>query len=279
MAVLVAAAVLSACNDGFDPGMSKRCAATWYEGATNSFADQTDCPGDIPTLFQKGQIWGLGINAPYAGNAHCNGMKIAEDGTGTGLVDWMPDPDFGRAVELGIVKDSCAGTNAEITLGMGQPKDVPVKGLKLEDQMSLMQHTGSTTVQFYSKIVVNGQQYGLGVVLRPWGGDPRYDTPAPCVLYKGGTDVGGHHELSLDAGCFHIEAMSCASCAYATIDIDWDDIYSWVFKNHPTWWPGVQQAYATAQTSIDLEVMTFRTSSGDHPRLRIWHRGWKLWHD
>lgn len=278
MAVLMTACILAGCNDGFDPGMKQRCAATWLR-ASPAWADQTDCPGDIPTLFSKGQIWGVGVNAPYGNNAHCNGLKIAEDGSATALINWLPDSTFRHTVEMGIVKDSCAGTNAEISFGMGQPGLVPVKGLKLEDQMSLMKSTGYTTVQFYSKIDINGQRYGLGLVLRPRGGDPRYDNPAPCVLYKGGTDVGGHHELSLDASCFGIAKMSCATCAYATVHIDWDSIYNWVFTKHPGWWPAVQQAYATAQTSIDIELMTFRKSSGDHPRVKIWHRGWRLWHD
>jgi hypothetical protein len=283
--VLVTGSIfLSGCLDGFDPGMTKRCAATWDQTSPRAFSDFTDCPGaNASTVLPAGNAWALGSNAPYGGNGHCgvagSAFRISEDGSTPLKVRWVPDVNGGKVVELGVVKDSCSGSNAEITLAMGQPKVMPVKGLKLEDQMSVMQSSGITSTQFYSKIDINGQRYGLGVVLRPRGdADPRFNNPAPCVLYKGGTDVDGHHELSLDANCFGIATMSCANCAWATVDINWDDIYNWVFTRHPAWWPAVQHAYATAQTSIDIELMTFRRTSAEHPRLRIWHRGWKLWH-
>src|SRR4029450_25402 len=99
------------------------------------------------------------------------------------------------------------------------------------DKMSLMHVAdGTATAAFLSKIDIDGHRYGLGVSLRPRGNiqDPRWNTPAPCVLYRGGTDKDQHHEIVVDAQCFGIAKMSCAACTYAAVVIDWDAIYNWL---------------------------------------------------
>src|SRR5437764_15079772 len=83
-AVVLASAVLSACDVGFDPGMSKRCAATYTQGDPKSFAIQDDCPGDINAIIASGKYWDIGSNAPYGDGKYCGvrgfAFPTAQDG-------------------------------------------------------------------------------------------------------------------------------------------------------------------------------------------------------
>jgi hypothetical protein len=278
-AVAVGTAILSGCI-GFDPGMSARCVMTWQQDHANSYADQTNCPGDKQTILNSGNYWQLGSNAPKPNGSHCGlpGLAYKINASNSPLQFGMTwgDNGVGRnsyTADMAISRNACAD-DTEITFAMFNGKWVAAPGLKTSNDIRIVSRAGINHVNVAAYVRdQNGQKWTLAMVMRPTSGaDPRWNPNPPAgTFFRGSSEMAGSHLILLDASYFGAPRLCTdGNCPWTRVGIDWDRAFQYV--RDKGWWKDLWPVWNTARASVALQIQTFDNGS----KIRVQHRLWVM---